>query len=90
MFDIHQLCSHGAIQFTVYEALKTSESLRAATSSVVGVSVDPTNSLYMFALAGLSKMTAATATFPLMTVRSRMQARPLFQRFCHSFLSLAV
>jgi solute carrier family 25 folate transporter 32 len=62
------MCSHGAIQFTAYEALKSSVWLRDTTSMF-----SPSDSAHTFVLAGLAKMTAATATFPLSTVRSRIQ-----------------
>jgi hypothetical protein len=73
---IQQLCSHGAIQFAVYEYLKSSSGLRESTASALHIDIPAGSAAFTFVLAGLSKMAAATATFPLSTVRVRVQQRP--------------
>ena len=73
---IRQLCSHGAIQFAVYEYLKSSSALRESTASALHIDIPAGSAAFTFVLAGLSKMAAATATFPLSTVRVRVQQRP--------------
>jgi hypothetical protein len=73
---IRQLCSHGAIQFAVYEYLKSSSALRESTASALHIDIPAGSATFTFVLAGLSKMAAATATFPLSTVRVRVQQRP--------------
>eukprot|EP00455_Lapot_gusevi_P044361 TRINITY_DN5530_c0_g1_i1.p1 TRINITY_DN5530_c0_g1~~TRINITY_DN5530_c0_g1_i1.p1 ORF type:complete len:259 (+),score=68.89 TRINITY_DN5530_c0_g1_i1:136-912(+) len=57
------LCSHGSLQFMMFESVK----------SMFGVA--PTSS-QVFISGGVSKIFSTTATFPISTIRARLQQRP--------------
>jgi len=82
------LTSHGAIQFTVYEYLKaqyasssyqtsntlSSSAATASTNSSVSASVSQPAQISLV-IGGVSKVVAATLTYPYQVVKSRLQQR---------------
>ena len=83
--------THGALQFGAYEALKASPllgQLSALSGTVTGTTDIPAggSSAAIFLLAGLSKMIAATLTYPVSTIRSRVQQRPAGAVYAYSGL----
>jgi len=75
------LTSHGGIQFVVYEflkrkfnALQSSESSKTQTQNTFFMDRFQ-NSLGVLTMGGISKVVASTATFPLQTIKARIQQR---------------
>lgn len=70
------LTSHGAIQFAVYEKLKTLTSEYADSNSTVAVMQE---SSFLPALTGgTSKVIASLITYPYQLIKSRLQQRSVF------------
>jgi len=75
------LTSHGGIQFVVYEFLKrTFQSVELSESSKIqnresSVIERLRNSFSFLIMGGTSKVVASTATFPLQTIKARIQQR---------------
>ena len=63
------LTSHGAIQFAVYEYLKNMSATFRSSSS------DSQPAVVSMAFGGVSKIVAATLTYPYQVVKARLQQR---------------